>query len=235
MTSHRLIPDCRHPLLLLLLAAGLLMSGCSTSGMKPIQTWEGPEAQPGQVAVLKAPSQIKVSKINGRDVTNFLMEDLALDYQLLPGQNTIVFRYETIWAKKTVVENGESKVYKVSSGPQKIVVDARAGKTYHFEVPDLASRDEAEAFVSTSSIPVVSQSGAVVARASLYKPTPNKLPTLPSAAPADDEAPTAPVAASSSPATAASAAEGTTLMSLKQLWQQASEDEKREFLRWALK
>ncbi|MDX1801111.1 MAG: DUF2057 family protein [Marinobacter sp.] len=232
MTSHRLISDCRQSLLLLLLAMGLLMSGCSTSGMKPIQTWEGPEAQPDQVAVLKAPSQIKVKKINGRDVGNFLMEDLALNYQLLPGQNTIVFSYETIWAKKTVVENGESKVHKVSSGPQQIVIDAKAGKTYHFEVPELANREEARQFVANSSIPVVSQSGEIVAQATLYKPTPNKLPTLRTAAPADGSATAAPVAAK---AEEYSTTNGTTLTALKQLWQKASEDEKREFLRWALK
>lgn len=230
MTCHRLFSDCRQALVVLLLAAGLLLSGCSTSGMKPIQTWEGPEAQPDQVAILKAPSQIKVKKINGQEVGNFLMEDLALDYQLLPGQNRIVFNYETIWAKKTVVENGESKVHKVSSGPQEIVLNAEAGKTYRFDVPKLANREEAADFVASSTIPVVNQSGTVVAEASLYQPAPNKLPTLPPASPAENTP-----AKVADTGEAAAAATDKTLTALKQLWNQASDDEKREFLRWALK
>ena len=66
------------------------IAGCSSTGVSRVKTYDGGSSI-GGVAVLKAPSTIKVQEVNGREVGNFLLEDLALDYELQPGQNIVVF------------------------------------------------------------------------------------------------------------------------------------------------
>ncbi|WP_166259050.1 DUF2057 family protein [Marinobacter salicampi] len=204
--------------------------------MSRVQTWDGAKAEPGQVAVLKTPGEIKVQSVNGRRTGSFLLDDLELDYELLPGRNEVVFTYETIWAKKTVVRNGESKVHTVSTEPQKLVIDAQAGETYIFELPDLSARKEAEAFADSPTLAVTNEAGKVVATASeRTAPTPS-LPTLAGAD--DSEASEADAEKDESQVvnTGARAMAGEklgTVEALKVMWERASADEKREFLRWA--
>ena len=101
------------------LGAMVVMSlvGCASS-VSVVETWEGNPAAASNAATLEAPGEIRVTRVNGRAMTNFLMDDLALDYALLPGENEVVFVYKTIWAKSGVVRNGESKVHVIESEPQ---------------------------------------------------------------------------------------------------------------------
>ncbi|MEX0605237.1 MAG: DUF2057 family protein [Marinobacter sp.] len=209
---------------LLVMLASVVLVGCS-GAMKSVQTWDGAAAETDQVAVLEAPGSIKVMQVNGRKVGNFLMDDLALDYQLLPGENTVVVTHKTIWAKNTVVRNGESKVHTVISEPQQFVLNARAGEVYRFDIPELATRSEAEAFATNFDGRIVNQSGRVVAEA--RSPNINPPPALP-------ELERSPEVTTLSSAPEAVAGEPMNrLDALKQIWGQASGDEKREFLRWA--
>lgn len=77
-------------------------------------------------------------------MTNYLMDDLALDYALLPGENQVVFTYKTIWAKTGVVQNGESKVHVIESEPQVVRFEAAPNETYRFEFdkPESAGRQK---------------------------------------------------------------------------------------------
>ncbi|WP_152208355.1 DUF2057 family protein [Marinobacter changyiensis] len=211
---------------LLVLLTSVALVGCSTA-MKSVQTWEGAAADADQVAVLEAPGSIQVVRVNGRQVGNFLMDDLALDYQLLPGENTVVVTHKTIWAKNTVVRNGESKVHTVKSEPQQFVLNARAGEVYRFEIPELANREEAEAFAANFDGRIVDQSGRVVAEAS--KPATSPRPALPVL----ERSPEAVAVTPAATPTAQSGEPINRLDALKQIWGQASGEEKREFLRWA--
>ena len=109
----------------------LSLAGCASS-VSVVETWEGNPAAASNAATLEAPGEIRVTRVNGRVMTNFLMDDLALDYALLPGENEVVFVYKTIWAKSTVVRNGESKVHVIESEPQVVRFEAEAGETYRF-------------------------------------------------------------------------------------------------------
>ncbi|MDX1634707.1 MAG: DUF2057 family protein [Marinobacter sp.] len=213
----------------------MLLGACSSS-LKRVQTWEGQAAQPGQVAVLKTPGDITVQSVNGREVGNFLMDDLALEYELLPGRNTIVFVHETIWAKKTVVRDGESKVHNVTSGPRQVVIDAKPGEVYTFDLPELSDRSEAEAYARNFNVAVTNESGRVVARSEVYQPQAPSLPTLPSAGNVADNSGSqqAPAPQAGAAATAPQGGERLpTVEALKLMWERASAEEKREFLRWA--
>lgn len=205
---------------LLAMAAMILMSGCSSS-MTRVQTWEGAARDASQVAVLQAPGTIKVQEVNGRPMTSFLLEDLNLDYELLPGKNQVVFTYRTIWAKSAAVENGESRVHVVETPRQVLIINAEPGATYQFEIEKPRTHAEAEAMVKDFSVNLLNAGGQVVATsapwvASDVRKTATRAPVPDSRA-----------------ATASVDATAPTLDQLKALWGDASEEEKREFLRWA--
>ena len=200
------------------MVAMALLAGCSSS-MTRVQTWEGGAAVDGS-AVLEAPGEIRVSRVNGRVMSNFLVDDLALDYDLLPGDTQVVFSYKTIWAKAGVVRNGESKVHVVETEPHVATFTAQAGETYRFEFDKPDSRADAEAMVEDFSGAVVNSTGDEVARFELWD---------------GEVAQTAartPVPGESSVASEAPVS-GDNLQRLKSLWESASEEEKRAFLRWA--
>ncbi|MGM0769437.1 MAG: DUF2057 family protein [Pseudomonadota bacterium] len=200
------------------ITAALVLSGCSSS-MTRVQTWEGEAATDGS-ALLKAPGEIRVASVNGRRMGNFLMDDLALDYDLLPGENQVVFSYKTIWARAGVVRNGESKVHVVETEPHAVTFTAQAGETYRFEFEKPESRGEAEALTADFSGAIVNSAGDKVAT---FVPWDDQPPATPARTPVSGE----------SPERESAAAPGDNLEQLKSLWENASEEEKRAFLRWA--
>ncbi|MBE02615.1 DUF2057 family protein [Marinobacter lutaoensis] len=214
MTLSHVTGWCR-PLLAGVLV--LMLSACASS-VSRVETWQGNPAAASEAAVLKAPGEIQVKNVNGRSMTNFLIDDLDLDYALLPGENQVVFTYKTIWANPGVVENGESKVFTVESDPQVVRFDARPNAVYHFEFDKPATRPEAEAMMPTFSATLVDAQGQVVATSNRWTPTAGTAARTP--LPALGE-------------TASESADGSTLERLKAVWATASDEEKRAFLRWA--
>lgn len=197
----------------------LALAGCASS-ISRVETWEGEPSNAGDAATLKAPGEIKVSRVNGRSVTNFLMDDLALDFALLPGQNEVVFTYKTIWAKSGVVENGESKVHVIESEPQVVRFEAAPGSVYRFDYAKPSSLAEAERMIETFSAAVVTDSGQEIAVSTDWDP-------------GQSVADRTPLPDSGAEGAAEPAATGTALEQLKSIWATASEEEKRAFLRWA--
>ncbi len=190
------------------------LAGCSTS-MTRVETWEGEPEEASQASTLKAPGAIKVTQVNGRNMSSFLMDDLALDYALLPGENEVVFTHKTIWAKSGVVENGESKVHVYLSEPQVVRFNADQDEVYRFSFPEPQSRAEAEQMAETFMATVVNEEGQAVATSQVWAPKP-----------ASDRTP---IPASR----AVDAADENALERLKAVWATATEDEKKAFLRWA--
>lgn len=209
-------------------AAGImavtLIAGCSST-MSNVKTWEGDAVDASETAVLESPGEIRVQQVNGRRLGNFLMDDLALDYELLPGENQVVFTYKTIWAKSGVVRNGESKVHVVETAPQAVMINAQPGDTYRFSFEPPANKSDAEAFANNFTADVVDGSGNVVATTSAWDGQPAGTRT----------AARAPVGSGGEAESVgdASADSVGTLGELKSLWGQASEEERRAFLRWA--
>lgn len=205
---------------LLVIAGLILLSGCSSS-MTRVQTWDGAAADASQVAILEAPGTIRVQEVNGRAMPSFLVENLSLNYELLPGENQIVFTYRTIWARSGVVDNGESKVHVVETPRQLLTFDAEPGATYQFGIDKPRTRAQAEAMASDFSVNLLDSGGQVVATSS-----------PPVVADVRNTAARAPVPDSRS-GNAPAGASAPVLEQLKSLWGEASEEEKREFLRWA--
>ncbi|MGP4843797.1 DUF2057 family protein [Marinobacter sp. 1Y8] len=229
-------------LMLALVVLGL--AGCSGT-LKNVQTWDGPSADSDQIGVLHAPANVNVSSVNGKQMSRYLMEDLALDYELLPGENTVVFTHQTIWAKKTVVDSGESKVHVVKTEPQQVVINVKAGEEYTFAMAEPKSKREAEQQVAHFEAKVIDGQRRQVAVAKPYVAQRPQLPTLNSApqtagaavaggAAVSATATTAAPAAAQPSAPAAPVENGLpTLEGLKVLWERASAEDKKNFLRWA--
>ncbi len=200
---------------LVLAVLTVAVAGCASS-LARIDTWEGSLPAATEPAVLKAPGTIRVTEVNGKAMTNFLMDDLALDYGLLPGGNEVVFTYKTIWAKSGIVEDGESKVHVIETAPQVVRFDAQPGTVYEFAVDKPTSRREAEAFSENFSATIVIAGGDEVAEASVWEGrTASRTPVFAGGeGNHDSEA-------------------GNTLEKMKRLWGEATDEEKKTFLRWA--
>lgn len=199
-----------------------LLAGCSSAVTK-LETWEGDPATAVNAAILEAPGAIHVSRVNGRSMTSYLMDDLALDYALLPGENEVVFTYKTIWAKSEVVDNGESKVHVIESKPQVVRFEASPKATYRFEFTKPKTRQQAEDVLPKFSATIVEANGQTLARSSNWSGIDK-----------------AQVARTSLPLDRASDGEAlpndegiSSLNRLKAVWETASEEEKKAFLRWA--
>jgi uncharacterized protein YccT (UPF0319 family) len=192
-----------------------MVMGCS-SALTKVETWQGDPPSAASAAILEAPGEIQVVQVNGRSMTNFLMDDLALEYALLPGENEIVFTYETIWAKSGVVRNGESKVHTIESAPQVVHFTAEPNAIYKFRYQKPESRRDAEKLMPTFTAAVISAEGATVAQSRAWAPeqAPNRTPIL-------------------SSGVSAEASDGNTLETLKSIWATATEEDKKTFLRWA--
>ncbi|KAA1171675.1 DUF2057 domain-containing protein [Marinobacter salinexigens] len=202
-----------------LVFVALMVSGLAacSSTMARVETWEGQPDSAANAATLKAPAAIKVAQVNGRSMTNYLMDDLALEYALLPGKNQVVFSHKSIWAKSGVVENGESKVHVYESEPQVVTFEAEPGEIYQFDFTHAGNRQEAEALSKDFSATVVTANGSVVAESSAWDPQ-SALARTP---------------ISSGEQAAVGAGAGTALDTLKSVWATATDDEKKAFLRWA--
>ncbi|RBW48183.1 DUF2057 family protein [Marinobacter sp. F3R11] len=198
-----------------------LLVGCSSAVTK-LETWEGNPATAVNASTLEAPGAISVSQVNGRAMTNYMMDDLALDYALLPGENEVVFTYKTIWAKPGVVGNGESKVYVIESAPQVVRFEAAPNETYRFEFDEPENRRQAEQMMPQFSASIVGAGGEVLAQSSDWSPADSTLAVrtpVPTGQLAEDGA--------------VSGSEMSSLDRLKAVWATASDEEKKAFLRWA--
>ncbi|MDO6825176.1 DUF2057 family protein [Marinobacter sp. 1_MG-2023] len=195
--------------------------GCSSAVTK-LETWEGDPATAVNAATLKAPGAIQVSRVNGRSMTNYLMDDLALDYALLPGENEVVFTYKTIWAKSGVVDNGESKVHVIKSKPQVARFEASPNETYRFEFDKPESRQQAEQVMPEFSAAIVGSDGQTLVQSSDWSPAEST------------SVGRTPLSGSTAAAGGTLSEDGmTSLERLKAVWATATDEEKKTFLRWA--
>lgn len=199
------------------LMMSVLLVGCASSATR-INTWEGSPQGAGDPAVLTAPGPVQVVSVNGKTMNTYLIGDLQLDYGLLPGENEVVFTYKTIWARADGSKGGESRVQTVESKPQVARFTAEAGANYRFSFVEPSNRREAETMMDSFSADIVTADGQVVASSSEWD---------------GKSAVTASRTPVSGPATSGADGDDDALDQLKAIWADATEEERRTFLRWA--
>ncbi|MCP5208762.1 MAG: DUF2057 family protein [Hahellaceae bacterium] len=234
----------------------LVIVGCS--GNYPIQTYDGSKLPDDQVSILKAPEDIDVVSIDGKEMTSYLLENLAIDYYFLPGPHVIVFKYSGVWSAPGVKKDDERPpVDLVESKLLQITLNAEAGKVYTFDYPVPQTRTQAFDVAKVFEARIKDKDG-LVAKSESYDPKKSAAVVATTAAAAASvtnvAATEAPVAEATKPvagvATVAVASKQTVsdaaggapatgdlprLEALKVLWGSASKEEKKEFMRWAFK
>lgn len=237
-----------------------VISGCSSTSL--VKTYDGPAVDPSRSAVLSVTDGIEVLTVNGRKVKKYLLPELDLNYQLLPGVNVITFTHETLWAKPGKKEKGESNAELIVTKPMMIQFNAKAGEVYRFDFESPENKRIAKANVANFKASLVDSSGRFVTESTLYtEGSDEKSDTKVIASTQSNSGSGVATAAVAGGALAggmvvgSSASNGAvrsepavmvaptpsqggalpTIDALKVLWDGASTEEKKEFLKWAFK
>lgn len=225
----------------LIAAAAFLLTACSRSPV--VQLYEGAKQPDSQVLTLRLPTDLEVFTINGREVdgVNTFFNTDYKDLKLSPGRYEVLAYYKRLWD----LDADSHEVMK--SDPALFIVDGKAGEFYRlgFERPQNVTQARAleedfsgwvENMNSGEKTPSQA-SGLVLNRGFLAPITGAEVETKgaravqPKAAEAVTPAPAAP---QTSPAAgdAGSSTQASYLDTLKAQWNQATQEERRQFLQW---
>lgn len=202
----------------------LVLSACSG---KAVKTYSGQDLGPDELAVLTAGEGIQVSYVNGKKQTEYLLSQLDTDYALKPGKHRVVFYYTSVWAKSKAGSEG-SRSELVESAPQVVEFDAQAGQKLSFDYAAVDNVRDAKVLASSFVASVVGVDGEVMGVSTIYD--------------ADAEAEKASLQGAAAVSASAGLQSGQTsdnalpaLEGMKVLWERASAEDKKLFLKWAFK
>jgi hypothetical protein len=224
----------------------LTLGGCSASSMI-VRSYDGDALPSQQVARVVVPADIKLESIDGKEQKQYLLDSLALTYEMLPGSHTLVYRYSEIWAKPPGGPD-EAKVETVESGLRQLAHDFKAGDNYELTFSRPKDRMAAKAATGAFSAWLVTVDGKKQASDTAYVPSAPVpqggspmttaavvAPVVVAPAVAATVAPTAGGAIPAKPAPASSTSGLSRLDALKALWSDTSAEDKKAFLQWAFK
>lgn len=228
------------------LVVSLLMiglQGCS-SMLPTYQTWSGESKSRDQVAILHVPDDMRIYSVDGKPVSGSGMSLHALSprVSLLPGPHQVVFRYYSIWSLKGPAPAWAGKLPDVVKSPlHQVSFNAQAGASYHFEFKPPQQEAQAKQYAVDGFHPTLKDAqGNLVAHSEPYQAPQNTSKSTVPAQSASAKTQPAQAAVTSSPAPSASTAAAaapesglSTLEAMKLLWQKASTEDKKAFLRWA--
>jgi uncharacterized protein len=233
--------------LLILIFATLALTACARNPV--VQLYDGPKKPDTQVLTVRVPTQMEVVTINGQEVkgANTFFNTSHKDLKLTPGTYEIVAYYKELWDL-----NSESHEV-MKSDPVVFPVNGKAGQYYamNYKQPENAreARELANNFsgwvenTATGEKTPTQPSGLVLKRSILAPLTGTEVESStseavapkPAAVIAPKEAASAPAPAPSSSAAPAAAPAGSYVDTLKAQWNQATPEERREFLQWISK
>lgn len=203
----------------LLLLLVVLISACSG---KAVKTYEGAALPEGEVALLIAGDNIEVTRVDGKEMKKYLLSEIDTTYALTPGKHRIVFNYTSVWA---VAPRGpeDPRSELVESPLQVVEIEVQAGDRLSFEFDEVADVREARAFAERFTANVVDNQGQVIATSDLYREA------------------VEPQVAEQTVEQANVAEDGSTsktgglpaLEAMKVIWEGASPEDKKAFLKWA--
>jgi len=197
---------------------GLFLTACSSN--KLIKAYEGDALPKDKVATLTAGENIALLSVNGKTVPDYLLTNISVNYGLVPGDNTLVFQYESVWAKAKLGQDSP-RSEAVASEPRQLLVNVSAGDRLSFRYPQAGNIREAKALASTFEAEVVNQKGAVLGRSSDV--------VIEQIQVADTYS-----SAGGSYVSVASLDDGLpAIEAMKLLWEKLSAEEKKVFLKWA--
>lgn len=213
----------------LMIASFGLVSLMACSG-KPIKVYEGAALEDEQEVMLIAGGNIEVTHIDGKKMKQYLLSNVETRYALSPGKHEVVFNYTSVWAKPKAGPDGE-KAELVESGPQVMEFDVAAGTLLSFEFAELDNLRQAREFADNFSAFLKDQSGEAVAVSKAFEGQIDESGQIASTAATQAAKASDVVAASSTQVDQSLPA----LEAMKLLWDKATAEDKKTFLKWAFK
>lgn len=221
----------------LIAAAAFLLTACSRSPV--VQLYEGAKQPDSQVLTVRVPTDLEVFTINGREVdgVNTFFNTDHKDLKLSPGRYEVLAYYKRLWD----LDADSHEVMK--SDPALFVVDGEAGEFYRldFERPQNVTQARAleedfsgwvENMNSGEKTPSQA-SGLVLNRGFLAPITGSSVEAKSTGAVAPQtKAADAVTPEPASPAAENAKPEANYLDTLKAQWNQATQEERRQFLQW---
>ena len=237
----------------LILGSALLLSACARNPV--VQLYEGAQKPDAQVLTVRVPSDLEVFTINGREIdgVNTFFSNGYKDLKLTPGRYEIIAFYKRLWD----LDPDNHEVMK--SDPAKFVVDGKRGEFYRLDFKRPENPDEARELadnfsgwvenVQTGEKTPSEDSGLVLNRGLLAPLTGSDVetaapatiapqgggtqqPVRASARKATTVAPESEQPQAAAPAAAPAAQGAGYLDTLKAQWNQATPEERRQFLQW---
>lgn len=129
------------------LLISLTLLGCTSD--KIVKTYDGKVLAKDEVAVLTAPQNITLLSVNGKEVQQYLLSNLDVNYALKAGENLVVFKYESIWSKAKRDEETGARVDVVESEPLEVRIMSKPGAKYNFSFVPASNLREAKELAAT--------------------------------------------------------------------------------------
>ncbi|MFV1872053.1 MAG: DUF2057 family protein [Oleiphilus sp.] len=211
----------RFSWLVIVFSMGLV--ACTSN--KIVKTYPGDIQDKNSIAVLSAPENITILSVNGKDMQQYLLSNLNVNYGLKVGENLVVFKYESIWSRAKKDEVTGSRVDVVESEPLEVLIQAEAGEHYSFSFMPATNVREAKSLVNDFSAQVLDENKNLVAESAA-------LGTYQQAMQDKEKAKQAEILESQTLQASSSDPGQSVLDKLKQIWPTASSDEKKAFLVW---
>ncbi len=205
---------------ILLLLAVAVITACTG---KPVKTYEGAALPDQDVAILTANDNIEIIEIDGKEMTSYLLSNIETIYALKPGKHRVIFKYTSVWS---VAPKGPDspRSESVESPAQVVDIEVKGGDSLSFEFDDVEDVREARALAERFTANVVGSQGNVLASSDLYVEQ--------AAQPLAEQV----VASGAQAAPQESRAGGLPpLEAMKVIWEGASAEDKKAFLKWAFK
>ncbi len=151
-----------------LMAWVMITAACSTG--YTVKTFDGPQDDQS-VALLKVSEDLNLVALDGEQMKSYLLEDLAIDYKILPGPHTAIFKYSGVWAapRKDTTDKGPN-AERVESRLLRVDFYAAPGVEYEFRYQKPENRREAQAMSVNFTADLVEVSGKLIAAAQPFDP-----------------------------------------------------------------
>ena len=223
------------PRIIVVALFALVLSACARSPV--VQLYDGPVKSDTQVVTVRVPSQLEVFTVNGKEiegVNTFFASDYK-DLKLTPGRYEILAYYKELW--QLDADNHEI----VKTNPANFIVDGKPGDMWvlgYQQPKDVeAARAMEDSFSgwaenTASGEKVAAEQSKLILKRGFLAPVTGEAVTTPAS---NTVAPQAEVAASAPAAAEAATPAASYLDTLKAQWNQATPEERREFLQWISK
>lgn len=121
------------------LLATLLLAACAPTG--PVKFYPGPDKPKNDIALVRVPGPITVTRIDDREVRVPSQEQGFYELHLSPGRHTLTFKYELYWGS-------EVSGMLIKSRPTGIQAEFSAGRVYELRYAEPGNENEAFSLAS---------------------------------------------------------------------------------------